>query len=154
MFRRWVDSLGVNVAKTRAIQLKSGAEVVTLTAGGHVSIGVSAWTSIGSAYQAKRVRLLAVAGSKRFPDAPEIPTMAEAGYPQASTTYWLGVSGPPNLPPDIARKWEETVADLLKDDKVVAQMAKLGLVPDFRNEKEMKQLVLEEKGLAERLWPH
>lgn len=153
MFRRWVDSLGANIAQTRAVQLKSGAEAVTLTAGGHVSIGLSAWSGLAGAYKAKRVRLLAVAGPERFPEAKDVPTVAEAGYPKAETMYWLGVSGPPNLPANIAEKWKKTIPELLRDEKVIAQLAKIGLMPFYRDDKAMKEYVLQEKAAAERLWP-
>lgn len=152
MFRRWVDSLGVDIRKTRAIQLKSGAEAVTLTAGGHVSLGLSAWTGIAGAYQGKRVRLLAVAGPERYPGAPDVPTTAEAGFPKAETMYWLGVSGPPKLPPAIVKKWQEGITAILKDPEVVAKLAKVGLVPFYHDDEAMRALVSEEQETAARLW--
>jgi len=154
MFRRWVDALGVNVAKTHAVQVKGGAEAVTMVAGGHVNIGVSAWSGLAAAYKAKRVRLLAIAGPDRISEAPDIPTTSEAGYPKAETMYWLGISGPPKLPIEIVNKWKTTVQEILKDDKVIDQLSKFGLTPYFKNDSEMRKLVLQEKAYADNLWPH
>ena len=152
MFRRWVDSIGVDIKKMRAIQLKSGAEAVTLTAGGHVAIGLSAWTGIAGAYQGKRVRLLAVAGPERYPEAPDAPTTKEAGFPKAETMYWLGISGPPGLPQEIVQKWQDGITTVLKDPAVIAKLAKVGLMPFYHDGNAMRALVQEEQEIATKLW--
>lgn len=77
--------------------------------------------------QSGRVRQIAVSSAKRFPPLPDVPTVAEAGYPSFDMSSWWGLLGPAGLPKDIvARLHAETVkalngADL--KDRFAAQSA-------------------------------
>jgi tripartite-type tricarboxylate transporter receptor subunit TctC len=44
---------------------------------------------------------------KRLPSLPEVPTMAELGYPQATISNWLGLIAPKGTPPEVVRKLNE-----------------------------------------------
>jgi tripartite-type tricarboxylate transporter receptor subunit TctC len=64
--------------------------------------------------QAGRLRAIAITAPARQAMAPEVPTTAEAGYPGLVAENWLGLSGPPGLPPAIlARLHAETEAALV-----------------------------------------
>jgi tripartite-type tricarboxylate transporter receptor subunit TctC len=54
-----------------------------------------------------RLRALAVTSAKRSSTMPEIPTIAEQGYPGFDVNYWLGLMGPAKLPPAIVRRINE-----------------------------------------------
>ncbi|MCV5870235.1 tripartite tricarboxylate transporter substrate-binding protein, partial [Escherichia coli] len=61
-----------------------------------------------------RVRLLAIGSPSRSPVAPDVPTMAEAGYPGVEVNLWYGLLAPAGLPPErtgrlnaILRAWLE-----------------------------------------------
>lgn len=51
-----------------------------------------------------KLRALAVSSSRRSPDYPELPTVAEAGVPGYQSVAWYGLVGPKNLPPEILKK--------------------------------------------------
>ena len=54
--------------------------------------------------RSNNLRALAVTGSKRLSLLPEVPTIAESGYPEFETRTWYGLFGPAGMPADIARK--------------------------------------------------
>jgi tripartite-type tricarboxylate transporter receptor subunit TctC len=54
--------------------------------------------------RSNNLRALAVTGSKRLSLVPEIPTIAESGYPEFETRTWYGLFGPAGMPADIVRK--------------------------------------------------
>ena len=70
--------------------------------------------------KAGKLKGLAVSSPKRSPAAPDIPAVAEAGFPGFSAMSWYGISGPPNMAPELVQKIHADVK------KVVAQ-------PDVRN---------------------
>jgi tripartite-type tricarboxylate transporter receptor subunit TctC len=52
----------------------------------------------------RQIRILAIGSDRRYPEAPEIPTLAEAGFPMTNVTLWYGLFGPPGMPPDLVRR--------------------------------------------------
>lgn len=81
----------------------SGPGVVDL-AGGNVQIGFDSLPSIFPHVQSGRVKLVATVGSRRSGKYPELPTLAEAGFPQVDGKVWYGISAPAGVPkPVVAR---------------------------------------------------
>ena len=50
------------------------------------------------------VRALGVSSAQRSPDLPDVPTIAESGYPEYRVSVWYGIAAPAKLPDDIAAK--------------------------------------------------
>jgi tripartite-type tricarboxylate transporter receptor subunit TctC len=89
-----------------------------MTAGGYVKLGVGSYGSIAAPLDAKRIRVLAVAAPERWPHLPDSPTTAEAGYPLIEVLYWIGVSGPPKLPANIVKAWDEALSQLRRPGSI------------------------------------
>jgi tripartite-type tricarboxylate transporter receptor subunit TctC len=74
-----------------------------------------------------RLRALAVSSLKRSAGVPELPTVAESGFPGFDASSWFGLVGPANMPADIVNKIQGDIARLLKTremhDKFIAQGA-------------------------------
>lgn len=143
-FRLFFKANNIDVSKTRAIALKGGSEAITMTAGGHVRLGVGSYSSIAAPLDAKRIRVLAVASPERWPNLPNSPTTAEAGFPSVEVLYWIGVSGPPNLPPHIVKVWDETMREIAKSKAYADGLLKVGLLPLYRDAKGMAERVQRE----------
>jgi tripartite-type tricarboxylate transporter receptor subunit TctC len=81
----------------------SGPGVVDL-AGGNVQLGFDSLPSIFPHVQSGRVKLIATVGSTRSGKYPELPTLAESGFPQVDGKVWYGISAPARVPkPVVAR---------------------------------------------------
>ena len=76
-----------------------------------------------------RLRLLAVTQSTRNPLFPDLPTVAELGYPAATVSVWYALSGPKGLPEDIRKTLEKAMAGVLADPQVKTFMNERGLSP-------------------------
>lgn len=144
-FRLFFKANNIDVTKTRAIQLKGGSEAITMTAGGHVRMGVGSYSSIAAPLEAKRIRLLAVAAPERWPNLPDSPTTAEAGFPSVEVLYWIGVSGPQGLPPHVVKVWDDTMREIEKSQAFRDGLLKVGLLPLYRDAKGMAERVEKEK---------
>jgi tripartite-type tricarboxylate transporter receptor subunit TctC len=153
-FRRLFQIIGVDYRKTRAIQVRGGSEAINLTAGNHVKIGVGFWGTIAPLVAAKRLRVLAVAGPKRFPALPNVPTTAEAGYPDLIILQWIGFSGPPKMDKAVIDVWRKAIAAVSADPKVIQGLDRVGLVPFPSTPEEMSAYVEKESKIVKALWAH
>lgn len=89
-------------------------------------------TTIPTAFgqiKANALRVLAVAARSRMPLLPDVPTLKEAGLADFENSSWIGVFGPPNLPPALGRRLNEEVNLALKLPEVRERLVTLGFDP-------------------------
>ena len=77
------------------------------------------------------LRPLGVSSTQRSPDLPDVPTIAESGYPDYAVSVWYGIVAPSRLPDEIARKISASLDRALNDDTFRASLEKIGF-PVFR----------------------
>src|SRR4030081_2772097 len=77
------------------------------------------------------LRPLGVSSKQRIPDLPDVPTMAESGYPDYAVSVWYGISAPAKLPDDVAQKLSASLDRALNDEAFRASLEKIGF-PVFR----------------------
>jgi tripartite-type tricarboxylate transporter receptor subunit TctC len=77
------------------------------------------------------VRALGVSSVQRSPDLPDVPTIAESGYPDYRVSVWYGIAAPAKLPDDIAAKITASLDRALNDEAFRAALEKVGF-PVFR----------------------
>jgi tripartite-type tricarboxylate transporter receptor subunit TctC len=94
---------------------------------GRIDVGLS---SVGSATQhikGGRVRGLAVAGRERHPLLPEVPTFAEAGFPEYNMIYWFGVMAPAGTPAAVLGQLQQGIARAVEQPKIRDAFAGAGV---------------------------
>lgn len=103
------------------------APMVGNVVGGQLS---SAFVDIPSALaHIKSMRPLAVAGTQRLPELPQVPTFTELGYRSFEPMGWHGLFLPAGTSPDIARKLAQEVSGILRMPDVVDKLRALGVTP-------------------------
>ena len=117
------------------IAYKGGGPAVADLLGGHVPTMFSTLPSVTSHVAAGRLRALAVTGARRFPSVPEVQTMIEAGVAGYSFSGWSGIFAPIGTPREIAVRFAEETARVLRApgfrDKLLIQGADaVGSTPD------------------------
>ena len=65
-----------------------------------------------------RLRGLAVSGDARLPAFPNMPTFAQAGYPEYKMLYWFGMMAPAGTPRDIIERMQQAIARAVTAEKV------------------------------------
>ncbi len=83
-----------------------GAPTVNAVLGAHVTSAVLNWSEIGAQVTAGKVRALATMALQRIEPLPDLPTVAESGYPDFETDVWFGLVAPAKTP-------KEAVAQLI-----------------------------------------
>ncbi|HEY5066617.1 MAG TPA: tripartite tricarboxylate transporter substrate binding protein [Xanthobacteraceae bacterium] len=76
-----------------------------------------------------KLTALAVSTPKRSALLPDVPTVAEAGYPAAESNFWVGLSAPAKTPKDVINKIHDATEKALQVASVKEHLAKLGVEP-------------------------
>ena len=113
------------------VAYKGEAPMVQDLLGGQVKIGMGSLLSLKSHIDAGKLRALAVTGPRRVPLLPDVPTFAEAGYPQdaLSLVGWLAIAGPKGMPTDVARQWAQAANHAVASREGMARIIAAGFVP-------------------------
>ena len=85
---------------------------------GQVTVGFPGIAGMLPQIKAGKLRALAVTSSKRSPELPDVPTVAEAGVKGYDVTAWFGVAGPKGMPRDIVLKLHAELLRILKNPDV------------------------------------
>ncbi|HUP98335.1 MAG TPA: tripartite tricarboxylate transporter substrate binding protein [Usitatibacter sp.] len=99
------------------VPYKGSSQALTDLVGGQIQLDFDTTSSAMSFIKGGKVKALAVMTPKRSPEMPEVPTLAESGYPGVEMSTWYGFFGPANLPREIAsRLHAETMKVLAMPD--------------------------------------
>ncbi|MDO8772324.1 MAG: tripartite tricarboxylate transporter substrate binding protein [Burkholderiaceae bacterium] len=93
---------------------------------GEVSSVFMDYVTLQSQMGSGKVRLLAVTGSRRSPLTPEVPTLAELGYPGFEASVWSALFVPSKTPREIVTRLETETRKILAQPDVVAKWRELG----------------------------
>lgn len=96
------------------VPYKGAAQAIPDLIAGRADFYISSLESAKPHMQAGTIRVLAVTSSKRTPDAPEIPTIAEAGYKGFEAVTWWGVLAPAGTPGNIIKRLSDEIEIILK----------------------------------------
>jgi len=108
------------------IPYKGSAPMIVELASGQVSMTTMAAILALNESKAGRVRVLATTAPNRSPQFPDVPTMAEVGYPAAMVQPWFGVVGPAHMPAAVTRKLVAALSRTLAAPEVKTQLATVG----------------------------
>ena len=90
--------------KVLHVPYKGGGPAATALLSGEIDLMFEQTYAALPSIQAGKTRALAVTSDKRLPSLPDVPTMAELGYPQVTVSNWLGIVAPKGTPPAIVNK--------------------------------------------------
>ena len=96
---------------------------------GQIQMHASARVLLLPQIQAGKLRAIAVASQKRWPELPNVPTLAEAGFPGFPPDIWYGLVAPAGTPAPVVAKLNAAVNARLKSPEMQSTLAKLGLDP-------------------------
>jgi tripartite-type tricarboxylate transporter receptor subunit TctC len=106
-----------------------GGPAVEATVGGHTPISFGAMAPAVPLIKHGDLRALAVTGKARSPTLPDIPTMAEAGFPEVEGATWTAVVVPAGTPKDIVAELNRLIVAGLATPDVKAKLEAMAYVP-------------------------
>jgi len=109
--------------------------------GGHVDVFFGNIAAGGPPFRDGRVKILAIADTRRSPVLPEIPTTAEAGLPGLVSTGWFALAAPPKTAPALASDIAKAAVDVIKTPDVQAKFRAASVEPIGNSPAEMAAFI-------------
>jgi len=107
------------------IPYKGGGPALVDLMGGHVSAMIEPMASAYPHVQSGRLRALAVTSDRRLASLPDLPTMAESGFPGFDMPSWYGMWAPAGTPQSVVNRVQKEVLLALRDPKVAEKLASI-----------------------------
>ena len=135
---RFLKKMGIELTH---VPYKSTAQSIIDVASGLIQVQLASIPPAMSLYTGGLVRVLAVAGPRRIPLMPDVPTMREAGVKDFEATFWLGMFAPAHTPTVIVNKLNAEIAATMNDPKVQQALAKQGVEAESSSSLELRKIV-------------
>ena len=126
------------------VPYKGVAAALTEVAAGRIDVGLSSVGTAGAFVKGGRLRALAITGKSRHPEYPDVPTFAEAGFPDYTMTYVFGFMAPAGLPAAIFDRLHGAIRTAVSRPKVAQVFATSGAMPYATPSAEYQDLVRRE----------
>ena len=94
--------------------------------GGQVKVGFPGIALAMSHLKSGKLRALGISSSKRSPELPDVPTIAEAGVPGYDATQWIGFAGPKGLPKEVVDRIFGATHEAVESPDVVKSLRNVG----------------------------
>ncbi|SCK16945.1 Tripartite-type tricarboxylate transporter, receptor component TctC [Variovorax sp. HW608] len=137
----FLDATGAQIMH---VPYKGTAPALTDTIAGQTQVVFGTVASTLPFAKADKLRVLAVTTPSRLAALPDVPTTAEAGFPNYSVTNWHGIIGPKGIPQDIVAKLNKAINESLHAPEMAKGMSSDGLTPAGGTPAEFGKLLADE----------
>ncbi|WP_083745569.1 tripartite tricarboxylate transporter substrate binding protein [Variovorax sp. KK3] len=132
--------------KLNQVPYKGSGPLMTDLIGGQVPLSFDTVVAAAPQLKTGKIKVLAVSTAKRSSLLPQVPTMAESGYPSYELNAWIALVAPRGLPADVKSKLEKALAAAMALPDTQDKMKAAGFEPDYHPIKDWKGVVSAEIG--------
>lgn len=123
------------------VPYKGGGPAMTDLLGGRIHMYTAVPSTARPHVETGKVTALATTGLKRAAIMPDVPTVAESGYPGFEATNWYAFVTSSKVPREIVEYWHRELVKVLNDPAVAAELAKHGLEPQPSSPQELARYI-------------
>ncbi|HXF67631.1 MAG TPA: tripartite tricarboxylate transporter substrate binding protein [Burkholderiales bacterium] len=105
------------------VPYKGGGPMIVDASAGHVELGIASVAVLATHVRGGRLRAIAVTGDKRTHAMPEVPALAEQGFPGFSALAWWGIFAPAGVPQPVIARFHAELTRIFGLPEVRAQLA-------------------------------
>jgi tripartite-type tricarboxylate transporter receptor subunit TctC len=134
-------AMGIQVAD---IPYKTGVQAIPDMLGGRIDMNFGTVSNLLPLIRDGKLRALAISSETRSPELPEVPTMAEAGYPGLTRGGWVGLWGPAGVPAAIVDRLSTEITGSVMSPDMQGAMKKLDFEPKLLSPPEFAAFILDE----------
>jgi tripartite-type tricarboxylate transporter receptor subunit TctC len=117
---------GINILH---VPYRGIAPAIADVVAGHVDTAFSSVPSVLGLIKSGQVRAVAVSSARRVSAAPDVPTIAESGYPGFDVSPWWGILAPAQIDPAITKQVNAAVNEILNSDAMKSFLEAQGAEP-------------------------
>jgi tripartite-type tricarboxylate transporter receptor subunit TctC len=123
------------------VPYQGGVAPVAAVAGQQVDMATTTIPTASALIRQGALRVLAIASHKRAASLPEVPTLAEAGFPDFENASWIAYFAPAKTPAAVVRVLNTEVNDALRKQEVSERLTALGFDIQIRSQPEFAEFV-------------
>ena len=121
----WSSLAGI---KIQHVPYKGGGPAILSTVAGETQLTVISSLLAAPHVASGKLRALATGGLTRDPQFPDVPTMAELGYPDVEAVTWVGIYAPGGTPREIVQKLNSEIARIIREPEIKSKLDQQGLI--------------------------
>ena len=115
--------------KLNHVPFKGSPEAQTQVFAGEIPIMFDAIPGVLAAIKSGKLKALGIASPKRSPFLPDLPTIAEQGYPGFEAVGWIGIAAPARTPEPVLKTLQAAIAKALEEPEMQKRMSELAFIP-------------------------
>ncbi len=127
--------------KITNVAYKGGAPAVAAAIGGEVQLTFANTSDALPQVKGGKLRAIAVTSKGRFPQLPDVPSIAESGLPDFEVVTWNAMVTPAGTPPEVVNRLAKVIQDALKDPGVRQKMTDFGTTTATEGPAELRAFV-------------
>jgi len=138
----------VTDAPMRHVPYRGSAPALADVIAGNITFMFDILITAMPSAQAGRVKALAVTSERRSPFAPDVPTMAEAGFKglaEAGSDLWFGIVGPPGIPKPVVQRLNEALIAAMRSPEMRQRMSANGFEPWTSTPEEFAKVIRQDR---------
>jgi len=138
VMKQFEQQMGIELVH---VPYKGGPLATTALLRGDVDLCIAGMVTMGPHVKSGAVRALATFGPRRLATHPELPTMAELGYPELEFSGWVGVVVPAGTPPEVIERLRMELVDIVARPDVKERLGQWGMEPTRLGPPEFRRLI-------------
>lgn len=117
----------LNDFKAENVAYKGGAQAVGDVVAGHVKVAVLGLAPSLPYFKSGKLKPIAVSGLKRAAALPDVPTIAELGFPNFEFVQWQGLAAPAGTPPELIARLHQELVRAMHQPATIERLASIGM---------------------------